>query len=248
MQKVREVGEEITWIESIPVYGLRRGGISTHAVVISCVKDEQGITAPVSHQLHPRSCLLDVEPELTDGRGDLEHPGIGQVLDNADYETCVGPAEASCVVCVLASTHLGYVFVQLVLGHVHRSQMHDTDNRWIRGEHYIASKVGEPRYPGTGRVMVADLIKVDGSVAVGVRTFYGYQCPVCVGVFVLCASVEGDSDVNVRTRSSNARMLRAHIHWVKGVGKMRGIEEELDAPMTHGTGGQNRRLRGCDAW
>jgi len=60
--------------------------------------------------------------------------------------------------------------------------------------------------------MVVDLIKVYGRIAVGVGKFYGYQCPVCVGVFVLCAPEECDSDVNsIRMRLNMAQTLRVHI-------------------------------------
>jgi len=180
-------------------------------VIMLCVEDWQGIATPVPHQLHPRSRLLNVEPKLTDGRGDLKHSGIGQCFDNADYEACVGPAESSGVVCTLAGTHFGNVLVQMILGHIHRSQMYDADNRRIRREHNVARKVGEPRYFGTGPIMVVDLVAVYGSVAVRVGAFYGYQCPVRVGVFVLGASEEGDSDVNIRMRFSKARTLRVHI-------------------------------------
>jgi hypothetical protein len=211
---------------------------------MSCVEDGQGIATPVSHQLHPRPRLLNVEPELTHGRGDVKYPGIGQGFDDADYKTCVGPAESPGVVCVLTGTHFCDILVQVFLGHIHRSQMYDADNRRILGEHNIARKVGIPWDLGTGRIMVADLIKVYGRMAVGVRTFYGHQCPVCVGVLVLGASEEGDSDVNIRMRFSKARTLRVHIHWTEGVGAMRGSEEGSDARMTHRTGGHNRRLRG----
>lgn len=99
---------------------------------MSCIKDGQRITAtPVPHQLHPRSSLLNAEPELTDCRGDPKHPGIGQGFDDADYKARVGPTEPSSVVGILAGTHFGDVFVQLVLGHIHRSQVYDADNRRI---------------------------------------------------------------------------------------------------------------------
>jgi hypothetical protein len=198
------------WTESVPMRRLRQGG-RTHVVVMLCIEDGQGIATPVPHQLHPRSRLLNAEPKLTDGRGDFKHSSIGKGFDNADYKACVGPAESSCVICALASTHFGNVLVQMVLGHIHRSQMYDAENRWIQGEYNITRKVGKPRHLGTGRIMVADLVKVYGSI-VGVGTFYGYQCPVGVGVFVLGASEEGDSDVNVWVRFSKARTVRVHIH------------------------------------
>jgi len=122
--------------------------------------------------------------------------------------------------------------------------MHDTDNRRIQGEHNITIKVGVPWNFGTGRIVVVDLVEVYGSIPVGVGTFYGYQCPMCVGVFVLGASEESDSDVNIWTGFSKVRTLRVHIHWMKGVGVMRCSGEEPDSRMTHGTGGHNRRLRG----
>jgi len=180
------------------------------------IEDEQGIATPTPHQLHPRSHLLNVKPKLTDGRGDLKHSGIGQSFDDADYKTCVGPTEPSGVVRALPGTHFGNVLVQVILGHIHRSQVYDTDNRRIQGEYNTISKVGKPGYLGTGSVAVADLIEVNGSIAVGVRTFCGYQCPVCVGVFVLCASVEGDSDVNIWVRFSEAGKLRVHIQELGG--------------------------------
>jgi len=137
-----------------------RGGEDwgTHVVAMLRVEDRQGIATPVPHQLHPHSCLLNAGPKLTDGRGDLKQSGIRQSLDNANYKTCVGPAESSCVVCALAGTHFGNVLVQMILGHVHRSQMHDTDNRRIQGKHNTARKVGEPGHLGSGRITVADLI------------------------------------------------------------------------------------------
>jgi hypothetical protein len=187
---------------------------------MSCIENGQGIAAPVPHQLHPRSCLLNVEPKLTDGRGDVKQPDIGQGFDNADYKTCVGPPKSSCVVRTRPSTHFGNVFVQLVLRHIHRSQVYDTDNRRICGELDITSKVGIPRHLGTGRIMVVDLVNVYGSIGVGIGTFDGYQCPVCVGVVVLGASEECDSDVNIRCRK--AQTLRVHINWKKGVRALRG--------------------------
>lgn len=193
---------------------LRQGNrIANSRVVMSCTEDGQRIATPVPHQLHPGSCLLNAEPKLTDCRGDLEHPGIGQGFYDADYKACIGPAETSCVVCILAGTHLNDVSVQLVLGHIHRSQMYDTDNRRILGQHNITRKVGKPWYLCTGSVMVADLIEVYGRTAVGVGMFYGYQCPMCVGVFVLGASEEGDSDVNIRMRLNMVQTLRVHINW-----------------------------------
>ena len=182
---------------------------------------------------------------MIDGRGDLKKSSLGQVFEDAYYEACVRPTESSRVVCVLAGSHFGNVFVQLILGHIHRSQMYDADNRRILGEHNLSRKIGEPWYPGTGRIMVSDLVKVYGSIAVEVGAFYGYQCPVCVRVFVLGASEEGDSDVNTRRmRFSKARTLRVHIHWTKRVRAMKGNGEEADARVTHGTGGHNRQLRG----
>jgi len=186
--------------------------VETHVVVMLCVEDGQIIATPVPHQLHPRPRLLNAEPKLTDGRRDLKHSSIGQGFDNTYYKTCVGPAESPGVVCVLAGTHFRNVLVQVVLGHIHRSQMYDAENRGIQGEHNITRKVGEPGHLGTGRIMVADLIEVYGSIAVGVGTFYGYECPMGVGVFVLGASEEGDSDVNIWVRFSKARTVRVHIH------------------------------------
>jgi len=186
--------------------------VKTHVVVMLCVEDGQIIPTPVPHHLHPRPRLLNVEPKLTDGRGDLENSSIGQGFDNTNYKTCVGPAESSGVVCALAGTHFCNVLVQMDLGHIHRSQMYDAENRRIQGEHNLTRKVGEPRHLGTGRIVVADLIEVYGSIAVGVGTFYGYQCPMGVGVFVLGASEEGDSDVNIWVRFSKARTVRVHIH------------------------------------
>ena len=236
MQNGQKMNEKnVAWVNSIPAKLLRGKGVRTHVVGMSCIENGQGIAAPVSHQLHPRSCLLNVEPELTDSRGDVKQPGIGQGFDNADYKTCIGPPKPSCVVCTRASTHFGNVFVQLVLGHIHRSQVYDTDNRRIRGELDITRKFGKPWHPGTGPVMVVDLITVYGSIAVGVGTFDGYQCPVCVGVVVLGASEECDSDVNIRLRK--AQTLRVHINWKKGVRALRGSEEESYAQGTHGTGG-----------
>jgi len=184
----------------------------THVVVMLCVEDGQIIATPVPHQLHPRPRLLNAEPKLTDGRRDLKHSSIGQGFDNTYYKARVGPAESPGVVCALASTNFRNVLVQMDLGHIHRSQMYDAENRGIQGEHNITRKVGEPGDLGTGRIMVADLIEVYGSIAVGVGTFYGYQCPMGVGVFVLGASEEGDSDVNVWVRFSKARTVRVHIH------------------------------------
>ena len=91
--------------------------------------------------------------------------------------------------------------------------------------------------------MVVDLIKVYGGIAVGVWALYGHQCPMCVGVFVLGASEEGDSDVNIWMRFSKARKLRAHIHWMEredDEGRRGGVGF---ADGTHGTGGRNCRLR-----
>jgi len=180
-------------------------------VVMLCIEDRQGIATPNPHRLQPRSHLLNGGPKLADCRREIKHFDIGQGFDNADYKTYVGPAESSGVVRVLAWTNFGNVLVQVILGHFHRSQMYDTDNRRIQGEHNITRKVGKPWHLGAGRIMVADLVKVYGSIAVGVRTFYGYQGPVCVGVFVLCATEEGDSDVNIWRRCSKARTLCAHI-------------------------------------
>jgi len=183
----------------------------THVVAMLYIKDGQGMATPVPHQLHPRFRLLNGGPKMTDGRMDLKNSSIAQVFDDAYYETCVGPTEPSGVVCVLTGTHFGDVFVQLILGHIHRSQVYDTNDSRILGEHDLTRKIGEPWHSGTGRIMVVDLIEVYGSSAVGVGTFYGYQCPMCVGVFVLGTSEEGDSDVNIRRGFSKARTLRIHI-------------------------------------
>ena len=207
------------------------------------IEDRQIIATPVPHRLHPRPRLLNVEPKLTHGRGDFEQLGVRQGLDDADYKTCVGPAESSCIVCALTGTHFGDILVQLILGHIHRSQVYDTDNRRIRGELNIIGKVGIPWHPGTGRIVVADLVEVYGGIAIRVEMFHGYQCPMCVGVFVLGASEECDSDVNTRPRLSGTRILRVHINWMKGERGMRGGEEESNARETHGTGGHNRRVR-----
>lgn len=101
--------------------------------------------------------------------------------------------------------------------------------------------------------MVADLIQVYGGVAVEVGTFYGYQSPMRVGVFVLGASEQCDSDVNMRMRLNKGRTLRVHINWMEGARVCEGELEEgggwggSDARETHGTGGHNRRVGGSDA-
>ena len=221
------------------------GGVEGWEVLTSllCVKDGQGFASPVPHQLHLCSCLLNVGPELTDGRGDPKQSNLAQGFDNAGYEGYVGPTETSGVIRVLAGTHLVNEFVQLTLGHIHRPQMDDTDNRRIPREHNIMRKLGKPWHPGTGCIMVADLVTVYGSVPVVVGAFYGYQCPMRVGVFVLGTPEEGDSDVNAWGRWSRDWTLRVHIHWAKRAKAMRGRGEETERRMTHGTGGHNRRVR-----